>query len=166
MWRYIVGMMAGVLLVVGGVLVWQNTAVATHVAPLLPQRLAASAAPAGAADDVIPDPPAASEKTREQKRFSRYDHDKDGKVTRDEFLAARRRAFAKLDLNGDGKLSFDEYAVKAEKRFADADGNHDAALNPVEFATTRPPRKAKPNPRCPPAPARGEEEGSADSDRG
>ena len=164
MWRYLVGMAAGVLLVVGGLLVWQNTAVATHVAPLLPQRLAATVAQG---DDAVPDPPQASEKTREQKRFSRYDHDKDGKVSRDEFLAARRRAFAKLDLNGDGRLSFDEYAVKGEKRFADADGNHDASLDAAEFATTRLVRKAKPNPRCPPvAPAHGDEEGTADSDRG
>ena len=162
MWRYLVGMAAGVLLVAGGLLVWQNTAVATHGVPLLPARLAAAIAPG---DDVVPEPPQASEKTREQKRFSRYDHDKDGKVSRDEFLAARRRAFAKLDVNNDGRLSFDEYAVKGEKRFADADGDHDGALAAGEFATTRPVRKAKPNPRCPPAPARGDEDGT-DSDRG
>ena len=37
--------------------------------------------------------PARSEKTREEKRFLRSDHDKNGAISRDEFLAARRRNF-------------------------------------------------------------------------
>ena len=162
MWRYFVGVLAGVLLVAGGVLVWQNTATANGRQP----ALALGTPPAtqvDAPEEAIPEPPAASEKTREQKRFSRYDHDKDGKVGRDEFLAARRRAFAKLDLDGNGQLSFEEYAVKGVKRFTDADGNRDRTLDAAEFATTRVVRKARATTRCPPAPARGEEE---DSDRG
>lgn len=152
MWRYFVGAGAGVLLILGGLLWWQNVAVAHHVAPLLPSRLLAqSDPPEGAADDAVPEPPRASEKTREEKRFSRYDHDKDGKVTRDEFLAARHKAFAKLDTNGDGKLSFEEYAIKTETRFAQADDDKSGALTPAEFATTRIQRKAHASPRCPPA---------------
>ena len=157
MWRYLVGMLAGVLLMAGGVLWWRNTALARHVLPDAPIP-SSSAAAAGADDDRTPEPPQASEKTREEKRFARYDHDKDGKITREEFLAARRKAFAKLDTNGDGKLSFDEYAVKTGKRFADADADRTGALTPAEFATTRIQRKSV-SPRCPPAPDRKDDDG-------
>jgi len=148
MWRYFVGALAGVLLVAGGVLVWQNTATASDQRPALPLRLAA--APVDG-DEAVPEPPAASARTREEKRFARYDRDRNGAVSRDEFLNARRRAFAKLDTDGDGRLSFEEYAVKGTKRFADADADRDGRLGAPEFATTRVVRKARPDPRCPPA---------------
>ena len=156
MWRYLVGMVAGVLLVAGGVLWWRNSAVASHILPAAP-RLAAANTQTGAAGDEVPEPPAASVKTREEKRFGRYDHDKNGAVSRDEFLMARRKAFAKLDANGDGVLSFDEYAVKTEKRFADADADRSGALTAPEFATTRIARKTRTAPRCAPVAARDEE---------
>lgn len=148
MWRYLVGMLAGVLLMGGGLLWWQNRAIASHGLPEAPAPLAAGTANPG--DEEVPEPPLASEKTREQKRFSRYDHDKNGAVSREEFLAARRKAFAKLDTDHDGKLSFDEYAVKTETRFADADGDKNGTLTPAEFATTRIARKAHATPRCAP----------------
>lgn len=151
MWRYLVGMMAGVLLVAGGVLWWRNPAAARRLPPDAPAALAGSIGAPGA--ETVPEPPAASEKTREEKRFSRYDHDKDGKVGREEFLASRRKAFAKLDTNHDGKLDFDEYAAKTITRFADADADKSGALTPAEFATTKIQRKTKAAPRCPPAPA-------------
>ena len=156
MWRYLIGAVAGLLLAGSVMLLWKGKS-ATHS----PFAQLASAAISPQSDDALPDPPTASEKPREQKRFSRYDHDKDGKVSRDEFLAARRKAFAKLDTNGDGKLSFDEYAVKTETRFADADKNKDNSLDPAEFATTKIQRKSKPRVNCPPAekPKDGEEGG-------
>ncbi len=83
---------------------------------------------------------------REARRFGRYDKDRDGRISRDEFLNLRKKAFAKLDLNGDGKLSFDEYAVKSRDKFAAADANHDGALVSGEFATTA--RKVKPKVAC------------------
>jgi hypothetical protein len=158
MWRYFVGAAAGVMLVAGGVLAWQNVAIATHRVPPLPARLVAPAADEAGADDPVPDPPAASEKTKEQKRFSRYDRDRNGTVSRDEFLAARRKNFAKLDLDGNGQLSFDEYAVKGEQRFAGADADKSGALDAAEFATTRVQRKAHASPRCPPPRAAGDDD--------
>jgi hypothetical protein len=145
MWRYLVGMVAGVLLVAGGVLWWRNTADAGQALPEAPP-----AARTGDADEAPPPPPEASEKTREERRFARYDRDKDGLVSRDEFLAARRRAFAKLDTNGDGRLSFEEYAVRGIERFAKADADHSGALAPAEFLSTRIVRKTGTTPRCPP----------------
>ncbi|HEX6410520.1 MAG TPA: EF-hand domain-containing protein [Sphingomicrobium sp.] len=57
-------------------------------------------------------PPEATPKSREEKRFSRADKDKNGRIEREELLASRRKAFAKLDKNGNGSLSFEEWAVK------------------------------------------------------
>jgi hypothetical protein len=147
MWRYLVGLAAGVLLVAGGVLWWRSSAVARQTLPDAPAARAANAA----AGDPMPEPPAASEKTREEKRLSRIDKDKNGTVSRDEFLAARQRNFAKLDINGDGKLAFDEYAVKGIERFTGADADKSGALTAAEFATTRVARTAKPTCRCPSA---------------
>jgi hypothetical protein len=145
MWRYLVGLVAGVLLVAGGVLWWRSSAIAHRTLPNAP----GATAQAGGADDAMPDPPEASEKTREEKRLSRIDHDKNGQVSRDEFLAARRRNFAKLDVDGDGKLSFEEYAAKGVERFATADTDKSGALTAAEFATTRIVRKSQPTCRCP-----------------
>lgn len=80
---------------------------------------------------------------REARRFGRYDKDHDNRVSRDEYLANRRKAFAKLDRNGDGKLSFDEYTVKTVEKFTRADRNGDGALAATEFATTAVVRKVK-----------------------
>ena len=147
MWRYWVGAAAALLLVTGGVSCWDSTATAKHPLPSAPTDAEARSTDSADAD-TPPAPPEASEKTREEKRFSRADHDKNGIVSRDEFLAARRRNFAKLDVNNDGKLSFDEYAAKAEDKFAHADADHSGGLNPTEFATTKVARKAKASCSC------------------
>ena len=83
--------------------------------------------------------PEASAKTREEKRFSRYDKNKDGKVQADEYLAARRRNFDKLDLDHNGALSFQEYAAKAIEKFNDA-GGRKGWLTAAEFVATAPPQ--------------------------
>ena len=147
MWRYWVGAAVALLLVAGGIFYWRSTASAKHS---LPEAPSAAATPVDneASDDVPPLPPAASEKTREEKRFSRADHDKNGTVSRDEFLVVRQRNFTKLDVNNDGKLSFDEYAVKGEERFAKADADRSGGLNPKEFATTKIARKARATCSC------------------
>jgi hypothetical protein len=82
--------------------------------------------------------PEASPKSREQKRFSRYDHDKDGKVEAAEYLASRQKNFEKLDADRNGSLSFQEYAVKGIEKFNGAGGKK-GWLTPAEFATTAPP---------------------------
>ena len=156
MWRFLAGAAAALLLAAGGIL-WFN-------GPTVPGRLLASAPPALAAQTdagaELPDAvPEATAKTREEKRFGRYDKDKNGAITREEYLAARRRAYAKLDVDHDGKLSFDEWAVKATTKFAAADADHNGAMNPAEFTTTAVKRVARKTGKCPPAatPAREEE---------
>lgn len=117
--------------------------------PAAPQRAVAAAdAPAGESDV-----PEASPATREERRFNRYDKDRDASITRDEYLAARRKAFAKLDVNGDGRLDFDEWAVKATAKFAAADRDKSGAMNAAEFATTAVRRKAPARAKGPPQPA-------------
>ena len=86
--------------------------------------------------------PEASQKTREEKRFSRADKDKDGKVTADELLTPRHKAFAKLDLDRNNMLSFDEWAAKTINKFRGADDDHSGWLTAGEYAETAPkPRK-------------------------
>ncbi|WP_419827463.1 EF-hand domain-containing protein [Sphingomonas sp.] len=147
--RYLAGVASALLLVAAGFFLWRALA-RDGTAPALPQPLAQVAA-AGPEAPTAADAPQATEATREEKRFHRYDHDRDGKVSREEYLAARRKAFARLDLNHDGVLQFDEYAAKAGAKFAGADADKSGALDAAEFATTRVVRKAKP--RCPPAQA-------------
>lgn len=153
MWRYLVGAGAALALAGAGVLMFSGQATPTRA--LLPAMPATQAEAQALPDEV----PAASAKTREQKRFGRYDKDKDGKVTRDEYLAARHKAFAKLDVNGDGRLSFDEWATKAIVKFAAADGDKSGAMNAGEFATTAVKRKPTARAKCPPVPAADDQEG-------
>lgn len=77
-----------------------------------------------------------SDEEREARRFGRQDRNRDGAVSRDEFLAARRKSFDRLDRNGDGQLSFEEYAAASAARFAAADRNADRQLSRSEFAAT------------------------------
>lgn len=147
--QFVLGAGSALLLAAGGIVYWSGSA--RTESPIPPRPAGAAIAPFAAAD--LPEPPAASEKTREEKRFARYDKDKNGAVAREEYLAARRKAFAKLDSNGDGRLAFEEYAVKTVEKFGTADGDRSGALTPAEFAKTRVVRKAKPRPDCPPATA-------------
>ncbi len=145
--RFLAGVASTLLLVAAGFFLWTGLAHDDRRALPSPPALLAALVPS-AATQTPADPPQASEATREQKRFSRYDHDRDGKVGRDEYLAARRKAFARLDTDHDGKLSFDEYVVKTAARFTAADADRSGALDATEFATTRVTRKTRP--RCPP----------------
>jgi hypothetical protein len=147
MGRFLAGVAAALLLVTGGFFIWRAQADRGSAVPVL--AAVTGEAPMGLAD--LAGPPAASERTREEKRFSRYDKDKNGAVARDEYLLARRKNFAKLDINGDGKLGFEEYAVKAVTKFAAADKDRSGALNPAEFALTRVVRKSAPKCACKPA---------------
>ncbi|WP_114519997.1 EF-hand domain-containing protein [Altererythrobacter sp. ZODW24] len=98
---------------------------------------------------VGPAPPEATELTREQRRFYRYDRNRDQTITRNEMLSTRSKAFRKLDVDGNNLLSFEEWAVATAKKFDGADRNGNAELTPAEFATTRPkPAKKKPACRC------------------
>ena len=83
-----------------------------------------------------------SDEEREARRFRRQDRDKDGTVSRAEFLASRQKSFERLDKNGDGQLSFAEYAAATAARFEAADRNDDQRLNRTEFAATATPRSS------------------------
>ncbi len=154
MWRYLAGGAAALAMVGAGALVLGSHSTPS---PLLPNQ----AMPTQSADLlVVPLPHAAPEATpatREQKRFNRYDKDRDGKVTRDEYLMQRRKAFAKLDVDHNGQLSFDEWATKAATKFVTADADKSGAMTAIEFATTAVKRKAPTRAKCPPAPPREEE---------
>ncbi|MEP6786344.1 MAG: EF-hand domain-containing protein [Sphingomonadales bacterium] len=145
MGRFLAGVASALLLVTAGFFIWKAQADRGSAVPPAP---VASLAGLADADSV---PPTATEKTREEKRFSRYDRDKDGAVGREEYLLSRRKAFAKFDTNGDGRLSFDEYAIKTATKFAVADKDRNGALNPNEFSTTRVVRKSQPKCACRPA---------------
>lgn len=93
-----------------------------------------------------PAPPEATELTKEQRRFGRFDQNRDGRITRNEMLSSRTAAFRKLDKDGNNLLTFEEWAVATVQRFERADANKDGELDAVEFATTRP--KPTPKPKC------------------
>jgi Ca2+-binding EF-hand superfamily protein len=89
--------------------------------------------------------PEASAKSREEKRFSRADKNKDGKIESEEIFGARRKAFAKLDTNGNGALSFDEWAAKTIQKFQGADADKSGWLTAAEYAATAPPPPKHPS---------------------
>lgn len=154
MWRYLAGAAAGVLLVAAGMTLQAMRSPPAAVPLTAMPAVAPEAAAAPEGQTAGPPVPEALPATREQKRFDRYDKDRNGSITRDEYLMARHKAFAKLDVDGNGTLSFDEWAVKAEKKFALADKDKSGAMNAAEFATTAVKRKTKPRPNCrPTAPA-------------
>lgn len=155
MWRYLAGGTAVIALIVAGFMFFNSDA---RPGPLLPPQPVAQAGMATVAGEPLPDAaPEATDRTREQKRFDRYDKDRDAKITREEYLVQRRKAYARLDVDGDGKLSFDEWAVKASTKFADADRDKSGAMTAPEFATTAVKRKGPVRANCPPVQAPAEE---------
>ena len=96
-WRWAVGGIAVTLLVAAAVVVSVDDEPETAPLPE-PPPVAAPAA--------LPEPPQASEATREEKRFRRYDRDRNASVSREEYLRARRLSFDRFDTDGNGVLSF------------------------------------------------------------
>ena len=141
--RFLAGAAACFLLLTGAFLVWQSRAAQSPALPKAP--------PARQAGPIITtarlEAPEASPKSREEKRFSRADKDKNGKIESEELLGARRKAFGKLDTNGNGTLNFEEWAVTTIDKFKGADRDRSGWLTPAEYATTAPP-PPKPKPKC------------------
>jgi len=133
MWRFFAGAAACFLILTGAFLLWQSRA----QGPSLPAAPAPLAALFGGSQML--EAPEASPKNREEKRFSRYDKDKDGKIESAEYFAARRKNFDKLDLDHNGALSFQEYAIKGIEKFQGADKDRSGWLTAAEFAATAPP---------------------------
>jgi hypothetical protein len=141
MWRYFAGAAACFLMLTGVFLLWQGRA--QEAGPIGP-----APKPRPSSESIIARPvplqaPEASPKSREEKRFSRADKDKNGRIEREELLAPRRKAFAKLDTNGNGVLSFEEWAEKTIGKFDGADRDKSGWLSPTEYATTAPPPPKK-----------------------
>ena len=134
MLRFLAGAAASFLLLTGAFLIWQSRAEHASGLPGAPPARAATLF--GSTEPL--QAPEASAKTREEKRFARYDKDKDGKVQADEYLAARKRNFDKLDLDHNGALGFQEYAAKGIEKF-NAAGGRKGFLTPAEFVATAPP---------------------------
>ena len=167
--RIVIGALAALLLVGAGLFWWQGRAATEHGAPPPAQTVAA-----GPTEEALPfadakglhgaAPPEADELTKEQKRFDRLDHDRDGRVTANEMLAPRAAAFRKLDVDHNNLLTFQEWSVRTATKFSSADANHDGWLSREEFATTK--VKAKhPTCRCSPVPhARRAAKGSVNAD--
>jgi Ca2+-binding EF-hand superfamily protein len=93
-------------------------------------------------------PPEATELTREQRRFFRYDRNRDLKISRNEMLSSRTSAFRNLDTDGNNLITFEEFAVTTANRFDGADRNGDGELSAAEFATTAPAPRPSASPRC------------------
>ena len=85
-----------------------------------------------------PEPPEASELSKEQRRFFRYDRNRDWRITRAEMLSTRTKSFRKLDTDGNNLLDFEEWAHATVDKFETADANSDRELSPAEFASTKP----------------------------
>lgn len=148
--RTILGALGALVLVGIGLFWWQGRAEVERGAPppQPPVPVTTELPSADVAGLSGPPPPEATELTREQQRFGRYDRDRDGRVSRNEMLSTRTDAFRKLDKDRNNLLTFEEWAVATVDRFEGADGNRDAELTPEEFAATRPKRSARPACRC------------------
>lgn len=147
--RILLGGLAAIALMIGGFFLiraqhQQDDALADIAAPPPdPQDAALPNADPGTMRG--PEPPQATEMTREERRFARFDRNGDRIITREELLASRTKAFRALDRDGNNLLTFEEWAVATSQRFAGADGDSNGRLSPEEFATTKPKRAVQ---RC------------------
>ncbi|MXP42319.1 hypothetical protein GRI75_11780 [Altererythrobacter soli] len=148
--RVILGALVALVLVGIGLFWLQGRAAVERGAP---PPLPPAAQPTGLPSADIaglqgPAPPEASELSKEERRFFRYDRDHDRRITREEMLASRTDAFRKLDRDGNNLLTFEEWAVKTSDKFAGADADRNGELSPAEFATTAPKPTARPRCNC------------------
>lgn len=148
--RVVLGVFVGLILAGVGVFWWQGRAQVETNAPPPPEAEVAAQDPdllpeVDPGDITGPAPPEASELTREERRFFRYDRNRDRIISRNEMLSSRSDAFRTLDIDGNNLLTFEEWAVTTAERFDAMDANANAELTPAEFATSAP----KPGPRRP-----------------
>lgn len=153
--RSLLGALAALLFVAMGIFWWQGRASVEQGAPppeLVPMEEPSPSPEALPSADVNgmkgPAPPEASEATKEQRRFARYDRNLDKLISRNEMMATRTKAFRKLDKDGNNLLDFEEWAFATANKFkaADADGN--LSLTPNEFLTTKPKPVTRPSCKC------------------
>lgn len=149
----ILGALGGLVLAGIGAFWWQGRATIEQNAPPPPELEAPAPDPTDLpvtdpGDMEGPEPPEQSDLTREQRRFFRYDRNRDWRITRTEMMASRSDGFRKLDVDGNNLLTFEEWAVTTAERFDEMDADEDDELTPAEFATSAPKRKPKKKPTC------------------
>ena len=148
----VLGSVATLALAGLGLFWWQGRAQVEQGAPpplaVEPSPALPETPPVDPGDAVGPAPPEATELTREQRRFFRYDRNRDWRITRTEMLSTRSDAFRKLDKDGNNLLDFEEWAVATVDKFEGADADGDNELTPGEFARTAPKQRAKPRCAC------------------
>jgi len=137
MLRFLAGAASCFLLLTGVFLIWQSRAEERPGLAAAPPPRAYSASMLSTGQPL--EAPEASPKSREERRFSRADKDKDGKIEAHELLDPRRKAFAKLDTNANGSLSFEEWAHATIDKIHGADKDRNGILTAAEYATTAPP---------------------------
>lgn len=139
--RIAVGAFAALLLVSAGLFWWQGRAAIERGAP--PPDLSGPGAtgeppielPSAGAHGRGAALPGAKKAvlSKEERRFNRYDRNRDGSVSRTEMLSTRVKAFQKLDVNHDNLLSFEEWAVRTSDRFRQIDRNGDGVASRTEL---------------------------------
>jgi len=107
--RFLFGGLAAIALVIGGFFIiraqQQDDDLASIAAP--PPEPVDTALPLADPGTMRgPAPPEATEMTREERRFARYDRNGDRIITREELLASRTKAFKALDKDGNNLLTF------------------------------------------------------------
>jgi hypothetical protein len=149
--RFLIGGLAAVLMLTGGVFLWQGISQVPDpaVAALPPPDVGLPVADPNLRGAPPPEPPRASAQSREERRFARYDRNRDGSVTRIEMMSSRTQGFRRLDKDGNNLLSFEEWAAATGQRFATADTNRSGGLTAAEFATTAPQHRPQTRCRCP-----------------
>jgi len=140
--RLVLGVFLGLLLGGVGIYWWQGSAQVGIKAPPPPDVGDAPAAgelPLADGHGLEgPAPPEASGLTREQRRFFRYDRNRDLSISRNEMLSTRSEGFRKLDVDGNNLLTFEEWAVTTVERFEGSDADGNGKLTAKEFAATAP----------------------------
>lgn len=135
--RLVLGAVGALLLVGAGFFWWQGRAAMDKGAPppdlaTAPGSLALPSADPHGRGAALPTA-VKRQVSKEERRFNRYDRNRDGSINRNEMLSTRVKAFQKLDVNHDNLLSFEEWAVKTANRFTAIDRNGDGIISHAEL---------------------------------
>ncbi|QTD56185.1 EF-hand domain-containing protein [Parasphingorhabdus cellanae] len=154
--RYVAGAASMMLLMTAGLFLWMGANgqdVVIPEAPPPPDVIEPLALPK--ADETAPtlgppppSPPKAYKASREERRFNRYDRNRDEVITRLELMSSRTKAFKALDKDGNNLLTFEEWAATTSDRFSGADEDANGELTRAEFRTTRPKRTSARRCKC------------------
>ena len=153
--KYIIGAIGAIAALSTGLFIWQTNANAPLVIPNeAPPEIEVSETLPEAdsnAPQFGPEPPSApkaAKASKEERRFNRYDLDRNEEISRIEMMASRTKAFKKLDVDGNNLLTFEEWAVRTGDKFSKADKDKNLKLSRSEFRTTRGKSSKKKKPKC------------------